>query len=684
MKLNGMQERKNIMKADSDRNLSKPSPKSGAVLMVALLVCFTGAVICGAYVAYTINSAFQTRRTIDYRKARSAADAALEYGTIRLAQVMANQPMYPCQTNYLQNLVNSISFTNILDGYALTRENGQPAFRISVDSDVITGVITNGSACRGADGDYQFFTVTAGARNPQSGVTAVLQKKVQLLGVYLIRFGVFYENDLEIQPGNTMTFSAGPVHCNHDMYLGGSLALNDRVTSRGNIYARRKDQTNSLSATVTIKNAAGANIAMKMGSIYVDSDYTLWMGTALSRWDGRVLSRAHGVPELRPPINITDEPYSIIQRPMTTNATLAASKPYYIKTNAVTDDTEAERFVTRACLKLLVSNTTVYAWDQTDKLVSTNSFFTNVVLTASTNNYLGTKYPGFTKTNMDTYIVTTNTTGFYNIGTSLAKIGTNMVVYTNRFYDAREKRYVTPIDIYVDRLAAVITNLMYDIYSDGSGGVTTTNTPWRTNLVFITFATNQVFANGLPAVRLRNAENIGLARGLTVISDKPIYIEGNYNLTNRFSTNNLPCLVGGDAVTMLSTNWQDAVSSNYSCSARTPGNTTYNTVIMTGNSDTIKGDSAAGYNGGLENVLRFLEDWSTGSKKVTYNGSIIDLWTSRIATNAWISPTSYYGAPVRTWAYDPILRHSAPPGMTRVYGMEELEWKVITWQDAGW
>jgi hypothetical protein len=660
------------------------SGKSGAILMVALLVCFTAAVLCGAYVAYTMNSAYQTRRTIDYRKARSVADAALEYGTIKLAEVMANQPMYPCQTNYLQNLVNTITFTDAIDGYVLTRTNGQPAFRISVASDVITGVISNGSACRGAEGDYQFFTITVGARNPQSGVTAALQKKVQLLGVYLIRFGVFYQNDLEIQPGATMTFSAGPVHCNGDMYLGGTLALNDRVTSHANIYARRKDQTNSLSSTVTIKNQAGSDVNMKNGSIYVDSDYTLWMGTSLTRWDGRVLSRAHGVPELRPPINATDVPYTIIQRPMTTNQTLASAKPYYIKTNSVTDDTESERFVTRACLKLLVSNTTVYAWDEHDNLISTNSYFTNVVLSATTNNYQGTLYPGFTKTNMDTYIITTNTPGFYNLGISTAKIGTNLVTYTNRFYDAREKRYVTPIDIYVDRLSSVITNLMYDSNSDRSGGVTTTNAPWRTNLVYVTFVTNAVFNNGLPVVRLRNAENIGLARGLTVISDKPLYVEGNFNLTNRFSTNNLPCMVGGDAVTLLSTNWQDALSSNYSCAARTAGNTTYNTVIMTGNSDTIKGNSAANYNGGLENVLRFLEDWSTGSKKAIYNGSIIDLWKSRIATNAWITPTSYYGAPTRVWAYDPILRHAAPPGMTRVYGMEELEWKVITWQEAGW
>jgi len=664
-------------------DVKKAEGKSGAILGVALIISFTAAVLCAAYVSYTINSAYQTRLTIDYRKARAVADAALEYGTIRLAEVMANQPMYPCQTNYLQNLVNGITFTNQLDGYLLTRTNGQSAFKISVDSDVLTGVITNGSACRGADGDYQFFTITAGARNPNTGISAVLQKRVQLLGVYLIRFGVFYQDDLEINPGNVMTFT-GPVHGNHDLYLGGTLALNDRVTSHGNIYAHRKDNTNTWASSVTIKNQAGANVAMKMGAIYVDSDYALWMGTALTRWDGRVLSGAHGVPELRPPINVSDVPYTIIQRPMTTNQTLAATKPYYIYTNAVLSDTEEERFALRACLKILVSNTTVYAWDQYNNLVSTNAYFTNAVLSATTTNYNNSKYPAFTRTNMDSYVLTTNTPGFFNLGPTVGAFGTNSFVYTNTFYDAREKTNVTPIDIYVDRLTSVITNLMYDINSDGINGVTTTNTPWRTNVVYVTFATNKVFGNGLPAVRLRNGKNVRLARGLTVISDKPIYIEGNYNTTNRFSTNNLPCMVGGDAVTLLSTNWQDAVSSGYSLTGRVAGATTFNTVIMTGNTNTKKGNSSADYNGGLENVLRFLEDWSTGNKIATYNGSIIDLWNSRIATNAWISPPSYYGAPVRTWAYDNILRHSAPPGMTRVYGMEELEWKVITWQQAGW
>ncbi|MEI8350710.1 MAG: hypothetical protein WCG36_00210 [bacterium] len=665
--------------------------RSGAILVVSLLVCFTAAVLVAAYVSYATNSSFQTRRAIDYRKARAAADASLEYATLKLAEVLGNQSMFPCRTNEVQILINSnivnnflTVFTNSIDGYALSRANGLPALSIHVDSDVQNGIIANGSFGTnanivGANGDFQFFTITAGARNPESGVTAVLQKRVQLLGIYLIRFGVFYESDLEIQPGPTMTFY-GAVHCNSDMYLGGPLFFYDRVSSHLKIFSKRKDD-GTRNSIVNIQNQSGVNVPMKQGANYVDSDYSLWMGSALTLWNGRVLSGVHGVPILRPPINVVDDPYSIIQRPTTTNLTLANQFPYYsYTTNNINQDTEDEKMANKACLRILVSNDTVYAWDYANHLVSTNSCFTNVILSATTNNYSGTYRPGFAKTNMDTYIITTNTTGFYDLGTSYAKIGTNApFVYTNSFYDAREQTNVTPFDIYVDRLANVITGLFYDVNSDSLSGVTT-NTPWRTNVVFVTFVTNRVFGARMPAVRLRNAEKINLSRGLTVVSDQPIYIEGNFNTTNRFSTNNLPTMVAGDAVTMLSTNWQDALSSNSACSGRTAGNTTYDTVIMTGNTLTTTGH----YNGGLENVLRFLEDWN--GKTVTYRGSIIDLWTSRIAKDPWQSPSTstYYNAPTRNWGYDTVFRYSAPPGMPRVYGMEELDWQVITWDQAGW
>jgi hypothetical protein len=236
---------------------------------------------------------------------------------------------------------------------------------------------------------------------------------------------------------------------------------------------------------------------------------------------------------------------------------------------------------------------------------------------------------------------------------------------------------MAPVDIYVDRL---ITNFPA-LYSGSNYPAT------NRGIVYVTRDRPVVGSrtNCQPCVRIRNGSNLTNSQyGLTFASDLPLYVEGNFN-TNKMggSTNNLPALVAGDAVTMLSTNWNDAYSTNSQASGkRVAGNTTYNTVIMTGCRNTSA--ATTNYNGGLENALRFLEDWQPGGKTATYRGSIIDLWFSKIATNNWyyaIGPDGIfrYTAPNRNWGYDNIYRTLTPPGMTRVFGIEELGWQRTTW-----
>ena len=59
-----------------------------------------------------------------------------------------------------------------------------------------------------------------------------------------------------------------------------------------------------------------------------------------------------------------------------------------------------------------------------------------------------------------------------------------------------------------------------------------------------------------------------------------------------------------------------------------------------------------GFSGGVENFPRFLEDW-TGNT-FTYNGSMVVLFDSRIATDSYVQ-TGYslnsYVAPTRNWNF---------------------------------
>jgi hypothetical protein len=161
--------------------------------------------------------------------------------------------------------------------------------------------------------------------------------------------------------------------------------------------------------------------------------------------------------------------------------------------------------------------------------------------------------------------------------------------------------------------------------------------------------------------------------GLTVATDLPLYVEGDFNTGDTRE----PSMVTGDAVTMLSNNWQDARSTS-GLGDRQADSTDFNVVVMTGNTETVAGGA---YNGGLENVLRFMENWSGDTAR--FRGSIIDLWHSEIANSPW-SYGNYYTAPRRDWEFDSILSTQAPPGVPRVFGLEMLTWRVTTWAEQGW
>ncbi len=166
------------------------------------------------------------------------------------------------------------------------------------------------------------------------------------------------------------------------------------------------------------------------------------------------------------------------------------------------------------------------------------------------------------------------------------------------------------------------------------------------------------------AIRLANGSALP-SGGLTVASDNPIYIQGDYNTVNK-----KPASVLTDAINILSNNWDDA-NSTEPLPHRIAESTTVNCAFVTGNTETEVGS----YNGGLENLMRFLEKW--GGKTLTYSGSLVDLWYSEQATGAWYYGDPYYTAPIRDWSYDTAFSDpaNAPPGIPSVYVVEKGLWR---------
>lgn len=225
------------------------------------------------------------------------------------------------------------------------------------------------------------------------------------------------------------------------------------------------------------------------------------------------------------------------------------------------------------------------------------------------------------------------------------------VVTTNKsFWDNREQRTMSITELNVGSLI--------------SSGKAPTNG--------ILYIANTSVSTGV-AVRVVNGATLP-SNGFTVVSQNPVYVQGDYNTLGTYTTatggtaNHVPAAILADAITVLSNNWgpnSSDTKGNLSTSNRSATNTTVNAAFATGPS----AESAPGAgNGQLENNIRFLEDWS-GGKTFTYKGSIVDLWHSQQATGAWRSPGNgsgpppqYYQAPVRNWSYDTLFNTDPPPG----------------------
>jgi hypothetical protein len=181
------------------------------------------------------------------------------------------------------------------------------------------------------------------------------------------------------------------------------------------------------------------------------------------------------------------------------------------------------------------------------------------------------------------------------------------------------------------------------------------------------------------------------ATGLTVVSENPVYVQGDYN-TGQTSSSKTPantannstgsnvvsgyseasCAILADAINVLSNSWTNSESTN-SESSRVATPTTINAAFVTGNVPTGSGGSGANsYSGGAENFPRFLENWS-GGVTFTYYGSMVELYKSQQSIGYWGS-SNVYDPPNRNWHFDTLFLTTPPPGTFNVINYARGRW----------
>jgi hypothetical protein len=188
-------------------------------------------------------------------------------------------------------------------------------------------------------------------------------------------------------------------------------------------------------------------------------------------------------------------------------------------------------------------------------------------------------------------------------------------------------------------------------------------------------------------VKLVNGQTLP-GSGLTVATENAAYLVGDYNTggvppvdnsSNPISANNYapgytvkPAAVMADAVTAVSSNW---TTSNYnnvaSLNSRNPVNTTINTALISG---MVLSDGTA-YSGGVENYIRLLENWS-GGRRLSYYGSMINLYASKQSKAHWQNTGNYYNAPSRNWYFDInfLDPNKLPPGTPILRTLKRGQW----------
>ena len=171
----------------------------------------------------------------------------------------------------------------------------------------------------------------------------------------------------------------------------------------------------------------------------------------------------------------------------------------------------------------------------------------------------------------------------------------------------------------------------------------------------------------------------GVNCGLTIASENPVYVQGDFNNDPRtdatFATPGTDAHVGtsiiADAITALSDNWNDVNSfiSPYHWGGRAAVATTYRFAFMAGEGvpfvlPTRATDVAEGTDGGVHNLLRYVERWNTAadlpftansatSVPSYYLGSMVSTYYDHQAVAIWkCCNGSVYDPPQRNYAFD--------------------------------
>ncbi len=488
--------------------------------------------------------------------------------------------------------------------------------------------------------EYRYTTVSE-AKNRIGHTEALLELRFKSRLVPLFQFAVFYDKDLEIAPGAAMTLT-GPVHTNGHLFLHADNATLDmfgQITTAKDLFRGRKRE-NDCEGKVKVedRNKVLQGLAYDCSGPRI-GPYAM---EDLAAWDGKI--------EVNVPAVTVPAPEDFDPVP----------EGYYWARSDLRLVLELDSSTNAPTATVLAPNGAVSVRSTADTDISSLSDIINDK---------------------------TLCRGMLYETSSGANDG--WVASAKKIYDFREKANTWLLDVDMRGLLACLDN--YPQLIEGKALNETTHG----GLVFFLTVKGPAAANKPShyAFRVRNAATLRASseaagaptpKGITLISDQPAFVYGNYNAgPDHISKNTagwLPAAIMADAVNIISSNWQDTYTSATALGSRIAAAIQINSAFLAGTDSTGNAEGEAGfdvgnYNGGLENYPRFHEQWrnASGKVEVLYRGSFVSLNTPRHGGGNWGAQS--YEPPKRTWSYDKNFNDARylPPITPRfVYLRQEL------------
>jgi hypothetical protein len=629
----------------------------GYALILTMIFLAVMLVIFGSMMMWISTNARINQRNNQFNMSEAAAEAATE-------RVLA-----PMERDFLsQSLSTNVSGYYTLDPietnfdgsawpvqYTFSDVNGTTG-QISVLHGTVQSVLQPlGSQFANLQGFPWLWTniATATPIGQPYTVSATVTQIVNFSSIPIFQFAIFYNINLEIDPGATM-FVNGAVWSNAGLWAGtGKLTFNSTVSAVNNADITSTDpfcssktdgsappnfilsgQPTSGNSSITMPIAGATNSnPTNVEAILNIPPAAYAMGTAAAYTTNGLNYLANGadlvISNSNAGVNFLGGGYTPSNSPITIYFQDAANPAMYLR--PLTPD--FYRLKTPAFTGGPIY--TNYVWPAASTL-QTNRCYTNVA------------YAG------------------WSFVTNVA------------FYDYRESDTVQALQIDVAKFNVWLTNNIatnggwqYNFRCTNDTGHSI-DSIWVYNSVPLTSGT-------LPAVRVVNGIQLANSWGLTVATPWPIYVYGDYNkqqtpalVSSGTNTGNTyPAALMGDSITILSSAWNDNNNIGTSLGSRNASDTTVNAAMLEG----IVQSSGANYSGGVENFLRFLETWGN----TTYNGSIVVMFPSIYATNYWIAPGNYYTAPVRNWGFDAnfLQQNKLPPLTPQLKKTIRVSWNAM-------